>query len=452
MGVGIAKMSRQFVAVTTILLVSLILVSPSFGQVTPDKGVAVYPFGAKGGASPAVAEGLTALFINEIANVDGVRVVAEDIIEDLARQLGLEQACGTASCQIDLAKQVQAEYLVRGDLTQVGQSYFLTALVIKIESNETVFSEKIEATEVELVEQTGVLADKVAGFFASGAQSQQRTIIDLDAKLREARRRQAREQSSPVALIWGEYGKVSDINKSSAVSPNDKLAAWRFLSQLYPAQNRFRDTALQWMTYWRNPDNRSKEVLEAKALFERACAQENHDACTRLGEMIEGEDAASARARYEASCKAGDLNGCYRLGMFMHEREANPSGARDVWMEACKGDEARACNGVGFILETVEGNWKDAGKFYKRACEFGDLRACSSLGYLYETRMENWKSAKELYEKACEGDVMSACYSEGLILENQENNWRSAKLRYQKACEGGVPSACDAMELGSSPW
>ena len=452
MGQGILRGLRQVFAAATFLLVTLLLVFPSSAQVAADKGVAVYPFGAKGGASPAVAEGLTALFINQIANVDGVRVVAEDIIEDLAKQLGLEQACGTASCQIDLAKQVQAEYLVRGDLTQVGQSYFLTALVIKIESNETVFSEKIEATEIELVEQTTVLADKVAGFFASGAQSQQRTIIDLDAKLREARRRQARDRTSPVALIWGEYGKVSDINQSPAVSPNDKLAAWRFLSQLYPAQNRFRETALQWMAYWRNPDNRSKETLEARVLFERACGQEIHDACTQLGELIEEEDAQAARAHYEASCKAGELNGCYRLGMVQHEREGNPAGARDVWMEACKGDEARACNGVGFILDTIEGNWKDAGKFYKRACEFGDLRACSSLGYLYETRMENWKSAKELYEKACEGNVMSACYSEGLILENQENNWRSAKLRYQKACEGGVPSACDAMELGSSPW
>lgn len=446
------ELLRRVAAAAVLSVFLLMPATPAQAQVARDKGVAVYPFGAKGGASAAMAEGLTALFINQVANVDGVRVVAEDIIEDLARQLGLEQACGTESCQIDLAKQVKADYLVRGDLTKVGQSYFLTALVVHIESNETVFSQKIEASEVELVDQTTVLADKVAGFFASGAKSQQRTMIDLDAKLREARRRQARERTSPQALIWGEYGKVSDLNRSPAVAPNDKVAAWRFLSQLYPDQNRFRDTALQWMGYWRDPANRERSDLAAQALFSRACEQNILDACTRLGEELEETDQQSARAHYERACNGGDLSGCYRLGMLVHSVDGNAGRARELWMRACKGDEARACNGVGFLLESVEGNWKDAGKFYKRACEFGDLRACNALGYLYESHMENWEAAKKLYEKACQGDVMSACYSEGLILENRENNWRSAKVRYRKACEGGVPSACDAMELSGSPW
>lgn len=130
------------------------------------KGVAVYPFGAKGGASGSLAEGLTSLFANELAGTRCLRIVAEDIIEDLARQQALEQQCGTEECQVDLARQAKANLLVRGDLVRLGEDHILTAQVIDLESSQTVFRERASASgKDELVEATLVLARRIQSQF-----------------------------------------------------------------------------------------------------------------------------------------------------------------------------------------------------------------------------------------------------------------------------------------------
>lgn len=110
------------------------------------KGVAISPFAAKGGADAAMAEGLTALLQQELAGAPCVRIVAEDIVADLARQQGLEQACGTESCQIDLATQAQADFLVRGELARVGTAYALTGYLIDLKTQKTESNERVIVT------------------------------------------------------------------------------------------------------------------------------------------------------------------------------------------------------------------------------------------------------------------------------------------------------------------
>ncbi|MCB0220842.1 MAG: hypothetical protein KDH09_14165, partial [Chrysiogenetes bacterium] len=126
------------------------------------RGVAVYPFAARGGAQDATAEALGGLFQKEIAGVPCTRIVAEDIIEDLARQQGLEQQCGNETCQIDLASQAQADLLVRGELLKVGETYVLTALMIDLASRQTVFSGDVQSGEGELIAKTRELAARAS--------------------------------------------------------------------------------------------------------------------------------------------------------------------------------------------------------------------------------------------------------------------------------------------------
>ncbi len=129
-------------------------------------GVAVYPFAAKGGADGSLAEGLSAVFSNEIAAAPCVRIVAEDIIRDLARQQGMEQQCGTESCQIDLAQQAKADILVRGDLAKIGDSFVLTALVVDIVSKQTLLTDKVESSRQELLRQTETLGQRIGAGLA----------------------------------------------------------------------------------------------------------------------------------------------------------------------------------------------------------------------------------------------------------------------------------------------
>ena len=132
------------------------------------RGVAIYPFTARGDVPVATAEALGGLFQKEIAGTPCARIVAEDIIEDLARQLGLEQACGTESCQIDLATQASADLLVRGELLKVGETYVLTALMIDLASKRTVFTGDVQAGDADLIPKTRELASRAGAALGCG--------------------------------------------------------------------------------------------------------------------------------------------------------------------------------------------------------------------------------------------------------------------------------------------
>lgn len=132
------------------------------------RGVAVYPFGAKGGADGALAEGLTSVFAGKLAGSPCVRLVAEDIIRDLAKQQGLEQACGTEECQIDLASQARADVLVRGDLARIGETYVLTTIAVDLATRQTILSESARAAEAKLLDGAESLGSKVGGALSCG--------------------------------------------------------------------------------------------------------------------------------------------------------------------------------------------------------------------------------------------------------------------------------------------
>ncbi|MCB0219126.1 MAG: ankyrin repeat domain-containing protein [Chrysiogenetes bacterium] len=144
-----------------------VLAMPASGR---PRGVAVYPFSAKGKVDGALAEGLTSVFMSKLAGSPCVRIVAEDIIRDLARQQGLEQSCGTESCQIDLASQAKADVLIRGDLVQVGETYVLTTIVVDLASKKTLLSDNVRSVETELLDQTEMLGTKVAQEFVCGSE------------------------------------------------------------------------------------------------------------------------------------------------------------------------------------------------------------------------------------------------------------------------------------------
>lgn len=144
------------------VLAALALLASALPAAAQQKGVAVAPFTAQG-AEGALAEGLTSVMRTEVASTSCVRLVAEGVIEDLARQLGLEQQCGAENCQIDLAKMVKADLLVRGDLARVDGRYLITGMLIELGEGRTLASEKVWAEQDALVQKTETLARRIAG-------------------------------------------------------------------------------------------------------------------------------------------------------------------------------------------------------------------------------------------------------------------------------------------------
>jgi len=68
----------------------------------------------------------------------------------------------------------------------------------------------------------------------------------------------------------------------------------------------------------------TKDLAEARKLFEKACQEDYGPGCTNLGYSMEtGEggpkDQAAARTNYEKACKLGDGWGCTNLGVLWDE-------------------------------------------------------------------------------------------------------------------------------------
>lgn len=139
------------------------MASMKLGSGTP-QGVAIYPFRASGGAEESFAEAITSLFGTSLSGQSKcVRIVGEDVIEDLAKQMALEQQCGTESCQIDLASAAKADFMVRGDLTKLGRKYYLTATLIDLVTKETLGTNKVESNESQIAEKADQLAGAMSG-------------------------------------------------------------------------------------------------------------------------------------------------------------------------------------------------------------------------------------------------------------------------------------------------
>ena len=125
-------------------------------------GVAVPSFSARGNIDGAFAEGLSAVFETTLADNPCIRIVAEDVIQQLAAQMGLEQACGTEECQIDIAKHAQASFLARGIIANVGDETLVSASLINLTNRNTVTSEKILTGKDNLVPSIETLGRRIS--------------------------------------------------------------------------------------------------------------------------------------------------------------------------------------------------------------------------------------------------------------------------------------------------
>ncbi|MCB0219655.1 MAG: hypothetical protein KDH09_08180, partial [Chrysiogenetes bacterium] len=134
----------------------------SVPSTTEAVGVAAPSFSARGEIDGALAEGLSAVFETTLAENPCIRIVAEDMIQQLAAQMGLEQACGTEQCQIDIAKYAQASFLTRGIIASVGNEYLLSATLIDLSNQRTVATEKRLVSRDALIAETEIAASAIS--------------------------------------------------------------------------------------------------------------------------------------------------------------------------------------------------------------------------------------------------------------------------------------------------
>lgn len=162
------------------------------------------------------------------------------------------------------------------------------------------------------------------------------------------------------------------------------------------------------------------EFKKAFPLYDKACKENNAEACYKVGFMYENKqsvkkDLDKALSMYELACEKGDGRSCYKV--------------------------AKIYDNSGILKK--EENIDLALKFYKKSCEKDFGLACSNLGtlYLYTVDPDNNKNnAINAFKKACKNGVLLGCYTTGKMLE--EKDMALSLSWYKLGCDRGDSQAC----------
>jgi uncharacterized protein len=189
------------------------------------------------------------------------------------------------------------------------------------------------------------------------------------------------------------------------------------------------------------------DLDRAAALYQRACAKDNGDACFALAKLYEadlGQPEGEGLRMLTAACEQRHPGACLRLGMKTYRGEdlpADPGKAVTYLQRACdKRFGSSACNNLGVLQARGEGtpvNKVEAARLYRGACDaFGA-----------------WSTADEDARKelAVQGSATS-CYNLSLLYAAGEGGLEAdesqAQALRQRACSGA--EACVEEPEGSA--
>lgn len=134
-----------------------------------------------------------------------------------------------------------------------------------------------------------------------------------------------------------------------------------------------------------------KRTDEAVEALDKGCRLESASACTQLGILaMEGRHRPDldAKAIFEKGCADGDAEACRRLGDTLADGGIAGAGsdALDAYEKGCSGGQMDACEAVGrsHLARATTFEAGVAASYFETACSGGRTGACSELGRLYK--------------------------------------------------------------------
>lgn len=128
---------------------------------------------------------------------------------------------------------------------------------------------------------------------------------------------------------------------------------------------------------------------------QKACADGNAKTCNDLGSDwaegkngVSGKDLVKAKALYERACELKDGLGCFNLGNAYRLGEGVPVDEKQAvakFTQACDMDEPKACTELGIIYYEGKAVPKDNARaitLLEKACKLGSAVACKNVSIL----------------------------------------------------------------------
>ena len=130
---------------------------------------------------------------------------------------------------------------------------------------------------------------------------------------------------------------------------------------------------------------KQKRMMEAKALFEKACSMNFSDSCFHLGVMAyHKKDMPQTYSYFQKACDKGHEKSCTNLGTLRH-RQGNVALAKGIFNSSCQRGFAPACSRLAY-LKYKQGHIKEALLLSEKACvvEDGASKDCQARALIIE--------------------------------------------------------------------
>lgn len=200
-----------------------------------------------------------------------------------------------------------------------------------------------------------------------------------EAKAAHADARQLRSSMAALDAAIEEAAEELEQERARAEAREAELAAMRALAE------RDHPCALErWSACAEAAaaDHESGEFARAHQRYALACEAGQPEACGNWGVLFEHGlgvpvDHDRALALYDRACDEEDLQACVRLGVARLATEGTLGEVEAQLRRACDEDVARGCTALAQGLPAAD---DDIGALLERGCALGDARGCRLLG------------------------------------------------------------------------
>ena len=131
--------------------------------------LAVYPIKAVGAVDKSLAATMTSLVNYELTQSPKLLVIKEDMLQEVMKRqaMNISDLCDSTMCQVEIGKLVQAQKMVVGELSKLGNRYLLTINLVDIQTGTQDFStkEQCQCSEDQLDQLAALASAKIREHF-----------------------------------------------------------------------------------------------------------------------------------------------------------------------------------------------------------------------------------------------------------------------------------------------
>jgi TPR repeat protein len=402
---------------------------------------------------------------------DAYIVMTRESMFELLGDAALELSCVEGACEVEIGRNIGANYVVSGELLRISETYMLNLNVHNTANGALLVATDARGKdELQLIDDVRVVARRLIG---QGLQLEDSTkhaarvtgsddMRNVSARLAEKRCREEADQ-----LGREKRKQIVDVAKRGALVETAK--SWKQMSaevsRCTESESLDRVQCGVALSNWIDEVEKLEVVVPEGALAIQTSCGVRDEVFEKVGVTVsppELEEATRWLKRFETGKEEGVSIIILQADRLAYGDNSSPLDdvrARQHYTKACHQGSAIGCAEQAYALRIGSGGKRDEEQAKKlvnaealaiiqQRCVEGNARACGRLGKLYYRGVGLQPSAERaarLFRVACQGGESDACSRFGSLLaagSGIEKDAGEAYRYFDKACAMGSARGC----------